>query len=375
MRNIAESALRVINSEGAFLGQPVTLIVADETESVEAASATITDMIANKVDVIIGPSSSRVAGAVAMDIIDAGIGLCSPAAPSILLDELPDKGLMIRTSRTDRSLARAIGDFVAKTGYASATVLYPDDPYGRRFADEVTSRLKARGLNATPTEPSSGTDSSAAEATLNVTYRVDADGAVTAEPALNSIVSAIIVLIGDERSTTAVLPLLAQKRVYVSDTLVNVDPNEFSSTSLDENGNLVQGVLGDAYAGSAELIASLRELDPETNLGSVERIPLLAAVVDCINVVTLAANAVKSDDAGLFMNATLDVTNVGTGCVTFAECRAALDQGLGIDYDGPTGELGLDSNGDAISGTVLTYVVSGTGTARLTGQIRVETND
>jgi hypothetical protein len=49
------------------------------------------------------------------------------------------------------------------------------------------------------------------------------------------------------------------------------------------------------------------------------------------------------------------VTGGGRRCTSFRECAALLAQGVEIDYDGLSGRIEFDSNGDVGEGTFGVY--------------------
>jgi ABC-type branched-subunit amino acid transport system substrate-binding protein len=76
---------------------------------------------------------------------------------------------------------------------------------------------------------------------------------------------------------------------------------------------------------------------------------------DAVNLIALAAEAAKSD-AGVDIAAQLQaVSSGGEKCTNFAECKALLDEGKDIDYEGQSGPTDLDANGDPSKATMGVY--------------------
>jgi hypothetical protein len=63
-------------------------------------------------------------------------------------------------------------------------------------------------------------------------------------------------------------------------------------------------------------------------------------------VVTLAAIAAGTDDGQAVAAEIPGVTKDGTKCTSFEECRDLLEAGEDIDYDGVSGPIEMDDNGD-----------------------------
>ena len=366
---VVDSAARVINANGGYGGQPVRLLWADETTSLEYTQTIVAELVTRgNVDVLIGPSSSALAGSLALDVIDQGVGVCSPAATSALLSELPDQGMMIRTTPNDAAIARAMIDLTADTGFGAAALVYPDDPYGRAFAELLHQFLDERGLNrTTPGSP---------EQNYDYPFLIDANGNVSNAEELTGLASRVVLIVGNEDTAKRVLPLLKEKRIIVPDSLVGVDLTTIRTGDDSEfasSGNIFQGVTQDLTSGSTELVTSLRALDPQLGIEVTGDVPLLAATVDCLNILVLTAIEADNDDARTFMSLAFEATNTGTRCRTFVDCAGVLQSRLGIDYDGSSGELSLDSNGDATAGALVAYTFGPDGRAVLTNRLRVTT--
>jgi hypothetical protein len=71
---------------------------------------------------------------------------------------------------------------------------------------------------------------------------------------------------------------------------------------------------------------------------------------DAVVVIALAAIAAGSDD-GVAVGAQInDVTRGGEKCTTFADCKALLEGGADIDYDGVSGPLEFIDAGEPSAG-------------------------
>jgi branched-chain amino acid transport system substrate-binding protein len=54
----------------------------------------------------------------------------------------------------------------------------------------------------------------------------------------------------------------------------------------------------------------------------------------------------------------ISVSRDGTKCTTFAECKALIAEGTDIDYDGLSGPIDFDQNGDPSYATMGVYLYS-----------------
>jgi neutral amino acid transport system substrate-binding protein len=365
-RTVLTSIVDRMNAASGFQGKPIELIIATETGNAATDQATVQNMVMNSnIDALIGPSSSNIAERVNFDVVSEGIGVCSPVATTLSLSKIPDNGLMIRTIPTDATIAKAMVQLVTESGFVTASIVYPDDPYGRALLAVLHDELDARKLNVpqndVPVED------------VDVPYTVDSEGNWSTEIDIEGITNRVVLVIGDEKVANDILSKVELKVVIVNDGFIDVDANSIAAangrtflTSLSS----FEGVTIDAYSGGTDIVANLR--DQGVDIPAGEPIPFLSNFVDCLNVMVLSALSTSSDDPRLFMAAVEVTTTSGTKCTRIDECIGALEQGLNFDYDGATGELDLDANGDVLNGSVLLYTFGPDGTSQPVERLRVQ---
>ncbi|TFH16310.1 MAG: hypothetical protein E4H05_07290, partial [Acidimicrobiales bacterium] len=71
-----------------------------------------------------------------------------------------------------------------------------------------------------------------------------------------------------------------------------------------------------------------------------------AQAYDCAVMLSLATAVVDAGDADSLALAMIDVTGDGVTCTTYADCLDKLNAGENINYDGVSGQIQLDENGD-----------------------------
>jgi len=348
---VAQAAVDAVNAAGGVLGHDVELVVADEGGDTTTALTSIDEMIASRsIDALIGPMSSNVALGVVPRLVELGVGTCSPAATSASLVALPDDGLFVRTTPSDDLASQAMAQLISQTGVTTTALAYPDDPYGRTFADSITRALALQGISISPEvayDPTQG------DFTDSVDRLTDGD-------------TSTITLIGDRDGGGRLLADLlgrdSASTVIVNDGLADVD----LSTLVESNPDLAKHVVGvavDAFSGADELsmligASATTTVAPPvaTDAGATSDLPAFAAaVVDCVNLLTIAAETVSSDNAVEFMPQVIPASRVGSSCRTFATCMDVSRSGLNVDYNGPTGVLALNPNGDPSQATFVTF--------------------
>lgn len=351
---VAEALITSIDADGGFGGHDIELVIRDEGNDTAAALSAVERFIdEDRVDAVVGPLSSNVALGILPTLIRDGIGVCSPAATSALLNNFPDGGLFVRTAPTDSLITLAMAQVIAQTGESAAALAFPDDRYGRRLAAELRRYLGLQGVSITSEIPYLTSDES----------YIDDIEAIADD-------SRIVAMVGNQESGPRFLSTLLTNSSL--DTIVMNDA--LSTTSLANDPGLdrladftIIGVAHDVSIGFESLVSDLGERRvfpaPATSDTTRQPIAFAASVVDCINLLVLAARSSASDDPLQFMPSMIPTSRVGSACGTFEQCATLLERGLNIDYNGPTGLLGLTPSGDPSVASFVNYGFANTGAA------------
>lgn len=334
-----------INQSGGVLGRPIRIAVRDEGVDQVTAGLAVDDLVLDEeVDVIIGPGSSRIALAVAPSIVEAGVLACSPLATSILLSDLPDDGLFVRTIGSDALQARAIARSVDGTGFRDVSLVFPDDLYGRTFGAVLRDALVERGL----TIGGEHSYASTSDDFTDVAQTVIADD------------TPVIALIGGadngsrlfasiQASADTIVP-----RVVANDSIRDTDVQTVIGAGSPVLARLT-GVSLEPFGGATTVRETLGLADDAATPA------FAAAAIDCVNLAAITAELAGTDSPTEMAALMQSTTRGGTSCNATVECLELLEQGLDIDYDGPTGLLSLDENGDVIQAEFIDYVFDDNG--------------
>ena len=314
----AVAAIEQVNQAGGVLGRSVEFEIVDE-----GAGTGADELLADGVDAIIGPASSRVALAQLGVMVqpDTGVVMCSPTATALLLDGFPDNGFFFRTAPSDSLQMEAIARRVEDTGETSVAVGYLDDPYGRGLERSFAAAATRRGLT----------------------------------------ISASAGFVGDQEDLTSVVAELLEKGPGVVVVLGDADDGSRLLAALDAAGNvgLRRVIVNDAIRNARQAIQSLSSGFRQRLVGVAPLARALhddgpegfftAHAVDCVNLITLAAVVADSDAPSRIKAAMGEVASGGRVCTQFAACVELLDQDLQIDYDGASGSVDLsNSAGDPV---------------------------
>jgi len=331
IRKGAQLAVDDINRAGGIDGTGVKLIPEDEDVLGTNLDAAIANLIADKVDAIVGPASSANALAGLGEIVDAGVVACSPTASASLLDDFPDKNLFFRTIPSDTLQGTAIAGAVDQTGAGQATIAYIDDAYGQSFLSSVSDALSNLGIAQT----------------VPVAYSSDNDSIGAAAIKVASLKSGAVVVIGDATSGPVMLEAIDSKETSFSPSYVINDamrrPAASAQAIPDALAAHVTGVSPIAYSSDPAFLAALGSTPDKPS-------PYAANAYDCVNLIALAARSARSTQPVDIASEIPAVSASGSPCMTFAECQHDLDTVTNINYDGPD-SLTLDAKGDVTNPT------------------------
>jgi len=325
--NAATDAVERINNTGGVLGRQVRIVERDEGLGDGTAAASIASMLdsSDRVDAVIGPSSSLTALSDLDTLVNAGVATCSPTATALALDDFPDNRLFFRTAPSDSLQAVAIADLAERTGVQDVAVVSVDDAYGRPFAAAVESALTGGTRSVRNVQQFSF-------------VRSDGDLASKARDVADSNVRVVILLAGSDDGAAFLEALDDTDFGSIDTIIVNDALREPGITQRIEALDsalrpLIRGVAPQAQSSDPD-----RPFDPPG---------LFAAhAFDCVNLIALAAYAVDSDDPADFATQIPSLTVGGRVCTSFEACVELLDEPLDINYNGPDGITELLVVGD-----------------------------
>ena len=139
-------AIKEINENGGYNGKDVALVEGDsgDTEN-KVAPTTVSTLLGQSVDAIIGAASSSVTLSVIDNVTTAGVVMFSPANTSKKLSTYDDKGLYFRDAPSDILQGQVLADTIIADGHSNVYILALNDDYGTGLADDLTAGLESGG--------------------------------------------------------------------------------------------------------------------------------------------------------------------------------------------------------------------------------------
>ena len=326
-------AVADINAAGGVLGQDVEHIRGDSGDTTtETAQTTVDSHLAAGVSAIVGAASSGVSFTVIDKITSAGVVHFSPANTSPDFTNYEDNGMYFRAAPSDTFQGAVLGQLMASEGAENAVIINMDDAYGNGLAKYAAAAFTGSSTVITY-------DPAATE------FASEVGQAKAANPDA-------IALIGFAETTAVVTELIKQGigpdnvKVYLVDG--NLSGSAFADLPTDVMVG-VKGTLPGAFAPDA-FQARLLEVDP-----ALTDFSYAAESYDTVTLIALAAQAGGATDGDTIAANLQAVSAGGEKCDSFATCKALLDEGKDIDYDGVSGPIEFDANGEVTQATMGVY--------------------
>jgi branched-chain amino acid transport system substrate-binding protein len=318
-------AVDKINEAGGVLGKDVETVQRDSGDTTtDIATQSVTDLLSEKVNAIVGAASSGVSFTVINQITGAGVLQISPANTSPDFTTWDDKGLYWRTAPSDVLQGRTLGSYMVTCGAQTLGMIVLNDAYGTGLADNVKQAFEGAGGQVVATEMFNEGDSQ---------FSSQVDAVVNAKP------DAYALITFDQIKSIA--PLLLSKGVK-PDQMFLVDGNTSDLSKELDAGAMAgaQGTIPGTFA-KDEFQAQLATVDDKLNSYSYA-----GESYDAVNLVALAAEAAGSTKGTDIAKEMQAVSADGEKCYDFAGCVTLLRDGKDIDYDGISGPITFDKNGD-----------------------------
>ncbi len=332
-----ELAVKQINEAGGVLGENVELHKGDDGTA-EVVANTTTDLhLRRNVDAILGPASSRISLAVIDKITGSETVQCSPSntTADFTTYERSEPGFYFRTAPPDSLQGPALAGLIVEEGFSQVGIIALNDAYGQSFQKALTKQL--RELKATMVAQVAY-DPEGSEFDVDVRRLADAKPqavAVIAFPETGSIVLREMIAQGlgpnqiglftaDGMQSAEVPPLVDPKNAKVLDGTKGTAPSSQGSEAFK------RAFAAFAPEGTAQIFS--------------------AHAYDCVNIVALAAEVAGTDDPRKFHREIVGVTKEGETCLNFSSCKALIDEGKDIDYDGASGKLDFIPAGEPSAG-------------------------
>ncbi|TKR22243.1 amino acid ABC transporter substrate-binding protein [Cellulomonas hominis] len=331
-------AVQEINEAGGVLGSDVEVVHADSSDAdhAEVATQSVTDLISQDVQVIVGAASSSVTLNVIDDITGAEIVQISPANTATSLSGYSD--FYFRTAPPDTVQGAALGNLITGDGHSNIGVLVFNDDYGTSLRDVVKSTVEAAGATVVYGNEGEEFDPAASS------FATDVTALMATSP------DAVVVLAFEQ--TKQIIPELVAAGVDPS-TIYMVDGNTADYSADFDPGTLegAQGTIPGAFP-SDEFQERLKSVDPALTDYAYGPESYDATVLAALAAVKGGGTDGPTIQANL---AAVSGADGGEECTTFADCVELLDGGEDIQYVGQAGIGPFNEDNDPSSAFIGVY--------------------
>ena len=337
-RRAFELAIEHVNEGGGVFGLPVTVAVGDTTANPEKAVAAARHLVeVEGVQAIVGPNASANALAVAERVIGpAAIPTVSFSATSPALTAVADNDFLFRTALSDVSQGPVLARLARERGFGNVGLLYIDDPWGRGLAGAFGAAWDGP-LKAVPVDRGRTGFLSA--------LRESASGGAQA-----------LVVIAFEAAALTMVREALDNGLY--DSFVFGDAAKRSSLVRSLGGARLGNMYGTGPASAPESAASAAwEAAWVAEYGALPVLAYIKEAYDATIALALAAQAAGRLDGAAIRDRLRAVgsspgTVVNAGPSGVADALRILADGGEIDYEGASGSIDWDGNGDLRRGHI-----------------------
>ena len=313
-------------SESGVLGGNVEILHRDSGDTTtDIATQSATELINAGASGVIGAASSSVSFTFIDQLAAAGVVHFSPANTSPRFSDYEDDGYYFRTAPSDVLQGRILGNLITQDGNQRIGVLYLNDDYGIGLYENARTAIEAAGSEVVAAEPYSAGDNV-------LSAQIDA---ILAESP-----DAIIVLAFDEIKVA--VPELVNTKGFDGGKIYLVDGNLADYSADFEAGtlNCAKGTLPGVLP-TAEDRAALFGINPD-----LTEFAYANESYDATIIMALAAVQAGSTEGSAIRDNIASVTRDGEKCTTFQDCVTLIEAGEDIDFDGRSGPITMDENGD-----------------------------
>lgn len=347
MRNVVNLAIDQINEAGGVNGMPVILMAADAGDGDTPGVTEANRLIEAGVSAFVGPSRSALAGPVAVQVAGAKkVPFISPGSTATAIRDAEDMDFMFRLALPDSAQGKVLADLIYTGDKISAvSILYQKgDAYSEGL--EKDFRKNYTDLGGT-VEESKAHDM--------------ASGFKSGE--------ALVVIGFPNDIQTALGSLMTDgtfSKYYFTDS--TKDPAFLKKLDSDS----AEGSKG---TGPAELSKGIKDAFMAKYGRYPDVVPFLSEAYDATVAIALAAQMAGSTDSTAIRDNLRSVTSgegekIGPGVESLTKGLMLADEGTSVNYDGASGSIDWDMDGEICRGTIDIWTYSGGAITTVSSQPR-----
>ncbi len=364
--NAANLAAHEINAVGGVNGGQVVIVTGDTGTRPEQGVAEAERLVSIEgVVAIMGAASSAVSLAVAESVtIPNGILQISPASTSPALTDLADDDFVFRTPLSDAAQGVVLAEVVSgDLGLTSVCDLHVNNAYGQGLAETFADSFADLGGTVKASVPHDDAEA--------ISYLAELTECTAGDP------EALIAMSYPTGQATVYLREALEGGLF--DSFVFVDGTKSSSMFENLGWRNFDGMLGTAPAALETAFGDAFDNAYVAEYGALYQTPFVREAYDAVVAIALGAAVAgtNTDPATIRDNlrgpANAPGTVYGPGEDGIAAALAAIAADEEIDYQGASGPVDFDENGDSPFGAVEVWQVDACGRSLFTiRRVRVD---
>ena len=335
-------AVDTINECGGVNEAQVSLVTEDSQTDPSAGSSAMTKLAeVDQVAGVVGAFASSVSGAAVDVAVRNKVMMVSPGSTSPVFTERAQNGELngfwARTAPPDTYQSQALAALAEKQGFKNVSTVAINNDYGVGFEQQFVKAFKDRGGNIVGTEvrydPKAATFDSEAKTAFE--GKPDAVAAV-----LYAETGSLLLKSAYENGLSDGVTVLLTDGVYSDDFV-----NQVGKTA--DGKSIIAGALGTVPGANGEGLENFTALWNE-KVGK-ELTAYVPHNWDAAVLMMLAAEASDANTGEGIKSKILDIANApGTEVSDACEAIALVRQGEEINFQGASGNVDIDENGDVV---------------------------
>jgi ABC-type branched-subunit amino acid transport system substrate-binding protein len=339
--NAVRLAAEEINAAGGVLGKPIEIVTGDDATDPSQGVSEATRLVQIEgVNALIGGLASSVTLAVAESVtVPNHILQITHASTSPAITTEKDSDFLFRTTISDAAQGVVLAKVATDAGIKSACTMYINNAYGQGLSQIFTENFEKAGGKVTAQVP---------HESEQATYASELDKCTTGNP------------------DALVAPAYPQSaRVFLREAIEAGKVKKFLFTDGTKSADMF-ATLGwqtfDGMKGTAASsldVAAGKAFDAAyaAKYGSTPALPYLREVYDAVYLIALAAQKAGSTDSTAIRDALRDIANppgqvVNPGTDGFKTALGLIASNQDINYEGASGPVDFDKNGDVPVGAI-----------------------
>ena len=364
MASAVPLVVETVNACGGVNGAPVTLVAEDDQTEPRQGTVAMTKLAdVDNVAGVVGSFASSVSSAAVPIAVRNKVMLISPGSTSPVFTERAQKGefkgYWARTAPPDTYQAQALAQLANERGLKRVATVVINNDYGVGFEKAFVQTFKKLGgtvvneANPTRYDPKA------------TTFETEAAAAFAGKP------DAVVAVMYEE--TGSILLKSAYQQGLSQGVQVMLTDGVKSATFPEKVGKsddgkfIVNGAIGTIPGADGKALQDLTQLwQTKKNQPPGEYVP---QAWDAAALLALAAQAAKTNTGEGIASKIREVSNApGTEVSDVCKGLELLRQGQDINYQGASGNVDIDANGDVV-GVYDVWTVKDDGKLVVTGKV------